>query len=852
MPLRLATPLGWLLWIWVLAIPLHAADLAGTRAMLLSGDYAKVIDAAHSAASSDSGDEEWPLLLGRALLTVGRYSNALAALRPSLEQFPFSLRLRLLAREAALFNGDAALAGQMVEEIGQLANRRPWAYRDPPNLVALGQTALLLGADPRKVLENTFDRARKADPDYREAQLGSAGVALSKNDTELAARLLNESLKKFPKDPDFHHALARAYAPGDRKAMLESIAEALSLNENHVPSYILLAEHLIDAEAYDEAELKLARALEVNPHEPEAWALRAVLAHLGQQLAMEQRHRARALEFYTNNPAVDSLIGLKLSQKYRFAEGAAYQRRALELDPTHVPAKSRLAQDLLRLGQEDEGWSLLEQVYTEDGYDVVVFNLASLKDNLGSFTTLTNSHFVVRMGTNEAPVYGDRVMALLGRAHTNLCQKYGIELQSPTIVEMYPDQKDFAVRTFGMPGGAGYLGVCFGRLITANSPATQAGRAASWESVLWHEFCHVVTLQMTRNKMPRWLSEGISVYEELAENPSWGQSMNPQYREMILGEGLHKIHDLSSAFLAPPSGQHLMFAYYQSYLVVRFISEKYGVESLRRILRDLRVGVAVNDAIARNTAALDTLETEFAGFARDLAGKLGPGLTWEKAEPEDLAMKDGELTAWMRSHPKNYYALSQSARQHVKAKRWQEAKAPLQELIASYPVQTEPGNAYELLAQVHRELKETAEERKVLTRLAAVDSNATDAYLRLMELGEASRDWMVVLENAERFLAVNPLSHATYGFLGRASEALGRADPAIRSYQTLLKLDPPDPAGVHFRLAKLLQAKGDPGARRHVLQALEEAPRFREAHALLLQMPPPASVPEAGRKPSFE
>jgi uncharacterized protein HemY len=52
----------------------------------------------------------------------------------------------------------------------------------------------------------------------------------------------------------------------------------------------------------------------------------------------------------------------------------------------------------------------------------------------------------------------------------------------------------------------------------------------------------------------------------------------------------------------------------------------------------------------------------------------------------------------------------------------------------------------------------------------------------------------------------------------------------------MLLLDPPDPAGVHFSLARLLHKQRDDAAKRHVLQALEEAPRFREAHRLLLEI----------------
>jgi hypothetical protein len=105
-----------------------------------------------------------------------------------------------------------------------------------------------------------------------------------------------------------------------------------------------------------------------------------------------------------------------------------------------------------------------------------------------------------------------------------------------------------------MPGNPGYLGVCFGSLITANSPASQGAHPVNWQAVLWHEFCHVVTLQMTRNKMPRWLSEGISVYEEHQANPTWGE--RPANWEAVLWHEfchvvtLHKTHNKMPRWLS--------------------------------------------------------------------------------------------------------------------------------------------------------------------------------------------------------------------------------------------------------------------------------------------------------------
>lgn len=827
---------GWLLVGWG-CFPgvARSADLAELQKTLIKGQYAQAVKLGEQGLAAGTGEEDWPLGVGQALMIQGLYTNAEQVVTNALEQFPFSLRIRLLAREVALFNNQSNRAEELLEEVGQLVNRRPWAYRDAPNLVALGRAALLLGSDPKKVLENTFDRARKADPSCREAQLASAEVALDKNDPPLAVKLLTESVKTFGEDPDFLYLMARAYSGGDRKLMLKYASEALEQNENHVPSHLLLADHLIDAEEYDEAEAKLAKVLEVNPNHPEAWALRAVLAHLKNEEAQEQKHRGRALKFYPQNPLVDHLIGRKLSQKYRFAEGAEYQQRSLRLAPNYLPAQSQLAQDFLRLGRDEEGWALVEKVYQDDGYDVVAFNLANLKDSLGKFATLTNADFVVRMGKEEAPIYGDRVMALLTKAHSQLCAKYGIQLEAPTFVEVFPDQKDFAVRTFGMPGGAGYLGVCFGRLITANSPATQSGKAASWESVLWHEFCHVVTLQMTRNKMPRWLSEGISVYEEIQANPTWGQAMNPRYREMILGKDLQKIGDLSAAFLAPPSGEHLMFAYFQSYLVVRYVVEKYGIDSMRQVLKELRAGAPVNEALARHTATLDELEAGFAAFAREQANAMAPRLEWEKPEPNDLQFKGGQMTEWARKNPKNYYVLAERARQLIRGQKWQEALDPLKELVEAFPGQVGAQSPYALLAQAYKALKRTEEERRLLTLWAARDSNAPEAYLRLMELAFQQKDWLVVVGNVERYIAVNPLSSSPYFYLGRALEALGKSPQAVKAYQTLLRLGPDDPAGAHFRLAKLLIGEEPAAAKRHLLEALEEAPRFEEAHQMLLE-----------------
>ncbi len=134
------------------------------------------------------------------------------------------------------------------------------------------------------------------------------------------------------------------------------------------------------------------------------------------------------------------------------------------------------------------------------------------------------------------------------------------------------------------------------------------------------------------------------------------------------------------------------------------------------------------------------------------------------------------------------------------------------------------------------------------------DGDAVPAYLRLMELGETAADWQGVAKNAQRLLAVNPLIPAPYRSLGRADEALGDRDGALTAYRALAFLDDSDPASVHYHLASLLHQAGKPReALREVLKSLEEAPRFRDAHRLLLDLAdsaqPPAASPPAGSLP---
>ncbi len=831
----------------------QAEDLRDLQKLYRAGDYATCADVAVKVAQERPGDEDvWALKI-RAELQIGRYAEALKSLESAFRMSPLSVRLRWLGRSVYRLNGQPDRARQMEAEIATLLQQQAWRFGDMQSQLALGEFFLSQKVDPKKVLDGIYNVVRKRQPTFVEAVIACGELALEKQDFALAAKHFDAALKLDDTHPDVHFGLARAFAQSEGDRSSRELARTLELNPNHVPALLLLADGHIDAERYAIASEMLGRVEAINPKHPLAAAYRAVIAHLQNNPDSEVRARQLALSTWAENPEVDHLIGRKLSHKYRFAEGAAAQRRALQFDDDYTAARLQLSQDLLRLGEEEEGWALARQAADEDGYNVVAHNLVTLEQSLRKFRTLEEDGFLLRMDAREAEIYGPRVLALLKRAKATLVPKYNVTLPEPVVIEMFPKQSDFAIRTFGLPGGAGFLGVCFGTVITANSPASQGENPACWEATLWHEFCHVVTLTKTRNRMPRWLSEGISVYEEGLENRTWGQALTPQYRTMLLGDDFTPLSELSGAFLHAKSPLHLQFAYYESSLAVEFLVGAFGQEALERVLDDLATGLAINDALERHCASLAKLDRDFMEFARNRALSLAPLADW--SEPE-LPRRADEATIadWLKLHPNNYAGLGRLAQAQSAARNWDAATGTLQKMLELYPEDGRAGGPYSQLAAIYREQKRNQDERAVLKRQVEFTNDNLAAFARLAALAADEQDWQTVRDMANRWLAVNPLQPAVHRLAADVAEKTDDLALAAASYESLLALDPIDPAALHLQLATARERQGDlQVARRHAILALEETPRYAQAHerlrSIVGKLTSPRNKPEAAPPP---
>ena len=273
-----------------------------------------------------------------------------------------------------------------------------------------------------------------------------------------------------------------------------------------------------------------------------------------------------------------------------------------------------------------------------------------------------------------------------------------------------------------------------------------------------------------------------------------------------------------------------MFGYYHASLVTEFIVGRFGIGAMRSILTDLSAGKPVETALASRTMPLDELEPAFLEYARKIAADYGPGLDWKPLEDDEYIAYREDPAAWVAANPTRYSAVMMRVAQLTEEGNWAESKSLLEKIIAAEPNNREPFNPYQSLALACRGLGDTEGERAALTKLLELDANASEAAARLLEIDATSVE-------ADRMLATNPFQEKAYRTLATTAQTAGRPEIARDALFSLLALEPRDAGRLHFELATLLRDTDRNQARRQVLKALEENPRFEAALEFLVSLP---------------
>jgi tetratricopeptide (TPR) repeat protein len=713
--------------------------------------------------------------------------------------------------------------------------------------VALIARAHWLGGNYQQANE-LFREATRLDPRNMEAQVWWGDLFAEKfNDAE-AMHSYRTVLEYNP-----HYVPA---AVGFAKVSREQdvLEQALFTNPRSAAAFIAYAELALEKNKFEEAKSYLNAALPNNPESLDVLTPMAGIAKLHDQEDEYQRWRQRAGAVRPNDGEFYTVIAEMYAHDYRFTEAVEFARKAIELQPDYWQAYTVLGTNLARLGQEEEGRRHLEYAFDKDPYNVWNSNLLRVFDTLDDYVTKTSEHFTVKMSPEDALVLWPYMEPLLEEAWDRMVEKYGFAPESPVLIEVFNNREDFAVRSVGLPDLGPLVGICFGKLITLISPDTLT---ANWQEIVWHEFVHVLTLQMTQNRIPRWLSEGISVFEEFQARPEWGRHQDLDIVRALEEGRVLPVERMDDAFLNARSDDDLNLAYLQSYLVVEYIVAEHGFAGLRKLIK----GYDSHDPTAEIiTTAFDQNVSDFnRRFSDWLENRVAETNVYAHTEDSfdegvghghgvrnnpsamlaELYNNDSIKTHMLgriKKEPRDFQAHLQLGIVLFKEKDYVLAEKHLlaaKEILPRYTGYPSPSR---VLAQLYRDRGQDEKYWQEMEYLARYHQHDLETPLLLAEKTMQDGDLDKAEYYLQRAIAVDPYQLAVHKQYARLADQKEDYATSIREYEIITALDDTDPVDSHTRLAEAYLRGGQAEhARRKSLQALEIAPTYRPAQKVLLE-----------------
>jgi tetratricopeptide (TPR) repeat protein len=930
-----STRLGLALVVAMTASSAAHADLASGRDKLIAGDYKTAISELGKVSGKDRPAAR--LLLARAQLATGDYAGAEATLVPLIQgqaqgQGPAKDAQAIEAH--LVFDELRRMTGRTKDALADLEQLWKASTSDRAIRTALGEARYALGdvlgakalfdetikeSDANKlnlddpvqtyqlaVAARYTSQFQLANDAFRETlklspQLTAAGVAwadlfLEKYAAQLAEQTLEEVFKVNPNDPEAHAAMAQVIVETryDLAAVRHHLDASLGVNSRNARALKVRASIEIDQNQWDTANKTLDGVIAANKDDVEAIAMKATVAWLRDDLKAYQAEVARTLAIDPAYAELYRIVARSAVREHRYVEAIELEKQAVKLKPDFYEAMAGAGLGYLRLGMEKEGIEWLDKSWAGDQYNVRTFNTRTLfKQTIPKeYTFGTSKNFRIRYHNDEKAVLARYLEPTMEQAFASMVRRYGFTPKTPVTLELYADRNDYGIRTVGLPDISA-LGVCFGQVITAMSPANGD---INWGMVLWHELGHVFAIQLSNSRVPRWFTEGLSEYETLIARPDWRRENDADLYGAVANQALPSIGNLNSEFMQPDTNA-VVVAYYQSAVTIEYLVQTYGFPKIVEALKLFGKGKETADVLqvitGKTVAQLDVdfrkyLDIRLKAYAGTF--KL-PTRGFDDLTKLEIAADAAPKDARARAHVAlGYYyggdaekataaaaaALVLDAKQPIARYIQAEvvlhegdvakAKALYQGLIAdghdSFDLrsrlaqiaqgESKPGEAeqqlcaaktldpersspYQELAQAY---EKAGQKQKALTELEHY------AFLEQMDLAPLKKlvveygklaSWPKVRTYGEMATYINPSDPEILAGLGRAYLELHQPDKALFTYDTMLQVTPAPrrPALVHLGRAKALLALGKkPDARAAIALAMKTEPENAEVLAL--------------------
>jgi len=813
----------------------HARVIAD--ALAATGEYAAAESVLVTFERTHPDDVALATRLGEVQWARGKQDDAEASFRRAITgRAPDSLTAVVHLAVLQFDRGDVDAAMRAFDRFIDIYNDRRGRLT-ASELEAVAIACTYLGRDNPQLFKDAmraFDEAIAADSSDLDRRVRLANLFLEKFNAPDAYAMVNGVLAENPRHAGALLAMAQIRVFDETGDPSEFLTRSLEVNPNSPAARALAARLLLDVERYGEAADEARRGLVVDPTAPDALIALAAAQYLQNDTVafrstLEQVHARRPR-------SADAEIALaNVAARVRlYGDAVRFAQAGADRDPRASRALTHLGINAMRTGEIERGRRALTESFRLDPYDPWTKNTLDLLDTFSDYEVDSSPRFVFMIEKKDADLLFPYARALAEAAYDSLAARYGVRPRTPIRVEVYRSHADFSVRTVGL-AGLGALGVSFGGVVAMDSPAARPVGEFNWGSTLWHELGHVFTLGATEGRVPRWLSEGLSVYEERRARPSWGEDPTPLFFATYAAGQLPKVSRLNDGFMRPAFPAQVPLSYYLASMVGEMIESEKGIGAIRDMLEGYRQGMTTEqvfrDVLRVEPAEFDTQFDQWlrARFARQFDA-VRPGMPITLGGRRRAGGDAMPITGpFMESLDRGRALLEDGA--------LDDAIAELKKAKDMFPQYAQSDGPYALLAQAYLR---KGDKRAAVAELAAMTAINEEAFAEniavataMLELGDR-RGALVALDRA---VWINPFDQAAHEKLAEVASLLKDHATAIRERHALVALDPTDRVEALYQLALAYFDGGDTtGARREVLRALELAPNYGKAQDLLLKL----------------
>ena len=626
-----------------------------------------------------------------------------------------------------------------------------------------------------------------------------------------AAKLFEEALEIDPNNAAAYLGMARVAAAGFDKKAVQFADEAIHRDPKYAEAHEFLAYLALEDTNPSLAAAEAQQALSISSEALEGMAVLASIDWLEGKPQSQWMDRILKIDPAYGEAYATGAHFFEINRRYE--EAIAWYRKALELNGTLWAARSQLGVNLMRLGRDAEARRELERCYEAHYRNAETVNSLKLLDSMQDFEAFRTPTTELVLNKKEAALLRPYIEPELQRAVATYQRKYKMTLPGPVRLEVYPNHEDFVVRTLGLPGQGGLLGVTFGTVVAMDSPSARAPGEFNWASTMWHELSHAYVLTATHHLVPRWFTEGLAVHEEGAAAADWGDRMTPDIVVALQQKKLLPVVELDRGFLRPEYPNQVMVSYFEAGKMCDYMAQRWGDGAILGMIHSYAARKTTAEAIEEN------LHEPASTFDRDFR-------VW-------LDQKTGATVRHFDDWKKGVTAVAEDL-QHGKRDDALREELAIRDY---YPDYVGGNSVYELSADLYLSKSDkTAAVQELETYRNAGGTNV-ETLKKLARLEQEAGKWNEAEATLRKLNYVYPEDEEIHHRLGDILLKRGEAAGAVREYQAVVALQPADKAESHYELARALNAAHrNNEAKDEVLLSLEAAPGFKPAQQLLLQL----------------